>query len=273
VEQYLDSLEGLPTDLRRNLALMQENDKKSQSFMNQIYSSVQKFVASANISSPSHKQKQYEEIKDAWQKAKGFADDKVQLASQTYELVDKHIRRLDTDLARFEAELKQKLSTDVKNDANQSPLGTLKKSVAADKKKPGASKTAATSGGFGRKRLFENGKLKSNKKQKLGVKSSTADCSSPELSTAKLSRLSGTALIHSLAGSSSDVLDMPIDPNEPTYCICNQVSYGEMIGCDNAECPIEWFHFNCVGLTNKPKGKWYCERCSDERKKKTVDVL
>ena len=33
----------------------------------------------------------------------------------------------------------------------------------------------------------------------------------------------------------SDVLDMPVDPNEPTYCICRQVSYGEMIGCDNPD--------------------------------------
>lgn len=23
------------------------------------------------------------------------------------------------------------------------------------------------------------------------------------------------------------------DPNEPRYCICNQVSYGEMVACDN----------------------------------------
>jgi len=30
-------------------------------------------------------------------------------------------------------------------------------------------------------------------------------------------------------------LDLPVDPNEPTYCYCGQVSYGEMIACDNAE--------------------------------------
>lgn len=32
----------------------------------------------------------------------------VQLAIQTYELVDKHIRRLDSDLARFEGEIQDK---------------------------------------------------------------------------------------------------------------------------------------------------------------------
>lgn len=37
----------------------------------------------------------------------------------------------------------------------------------------------------------------------------------------------------------SDVLDMPVDPNEPTYCLCHQVSYGEMIGCDNPDVSIK----------------------------------
>lgn len=39
---------------------------------------------------------------------KEYGDDKVQLAIQTYELVDKHIRRLDSDLARFESEIQDK---------------------------------------------------------------------------------------------------------------------------------------------------------------------
>ncbi|XP_053200411.1 inhibitor of growth protein 1-like [Panonychus citri] len=59
--------------------------------------------------------------------------------------------------------------------------------------------------------------------------------------------------------------DTPIDPDEPTYCSCEQVSYGEMICCDNAQCPIEWFHFACVSLTTKPKGKWYCPNCRGDR--------
>ena len=65
-----------------------------------------------------------------------------------------------------------------------------------------------------------------------------------------------------------EVLDMPVDPNEPTYCLCGQVSYGEMIGCDNQDCPIEWFHFGCMDLHTKPKGKWYCPKCQPMFKKK-----
>ncbi|KAI5348282.1 hypothetical protein L3X38_001169 [Prunus dulcis] len=57
-------------------------------------------------------------------------------------------------------------------------------------------------------------------------------------------------------------LDIPVDPNEPTYCLCNQVSYGEMVACENPNCKVEWFHFGCVGLKDKPKGKWYCPDCA-----------
>lgn len=68
----------------------------------------------------------------------------------------------------------------------------------------------------------------------------------------------------------SPTVEFNIDPNEPTYCLCEQVSYGEMIGCDNEQCPIEWFHFSCVGLTYKPKGKWYCPKCRGDNEK-TMD--
>ncbi|KAK0705062.1 hypothetical protein B0H67DRAFT_649440 [Lasiosphaeris hirsuta] len=53
------------------------------------------------------------------------------------------------------------------------------------------------------------------------------------------------------------------DGDEPRYCFCNQVSYGEMVGCDAEGCPREWFHLECVGLEVAPKGKakWYCEDC------------
>ncbi|XP_064389382.1 inhibitor of growth protein 5-like isoform X1 [Halichondria panicea] len=63
-----------------------------------------------------------------------------------------------------------------------------------------------------------------------------------------------------------DLSSQPLDPNEPTYCLCQQVSFGEMIGCDNDDCSIEWFHFQCVNLTSKPKGKWFCPQCAQGRR-------
>lgn len=57
----------------------------------------------------------------------------------------------------------------------------------------------------------------------------------------------------------------PIAPDEPVYCLCAQVSFGDMICCDNDLCSIEWFHFPCVDLTTKPKGKWFCPNCRGDK--------
>ena len=53
------------------------------------------------------------------------------------------------------------------------------------------------------------------------------------------------------------------DPNEPRYCICNQVSYGDMVACDNADCPYEWFHYPCVGVTAPPKVRLAALTCRE----------
>lgn len=56
-----------------------------------------------------------------------------------------------------------------------------------------------------------------------------------------------------------------VDPNEPKYCYCKQVSYGEMVGCDREDCPRQWFHFQCVGLTEAPPpgDVWLCPTCRE----------
>ncbi|KAJ6115519.1 hypothetical protein N7523_005936 [Penicillium sp. IBT 18751x] len=54
-----------------------------------------------------------------------------------------------------------------------------------------------------------------------------------------------------------------IDANEPRYCICGDVSFGTMICCENQDCDREWFHLECVGLSEVPSrtAKWYCPNC------------
>lgn len=37
---------------------------------------------------------------------------------------------------------------------------------------------------------------------------------------------------------SDGVPDLDIDPNEPTYCYCNQVSFGDMVACDSESVSI-----------------------------------
>lgn len=60
----------------------------------------------------------------------------------------------------------------------------------------------------------------------------------------------------SMQGDDEDgeLADEDADPDEPRYCYCNSVSYGEMVGCDADNCEREWFHLPCVGLKVAPKG-------------------
>ena len=39
--------------------------------------------------------------------------------------------------------------------------------------------------------------------------------------------------------------------------------YGDMVACDGPDCPYEWFHFECAGLSKEPLGEWYCSECRD----------
>lgn len=57
-----------------------------------------------------------------------------------------------------------------------------------------------------------------------------------------------------------------IDPNEPLYCTCRRFAFGDMIACDNENCEIEWFHYQCVNLTKKPRNNWLCPTCASTAK-------
>ncbi|KAJ5103428.1 hypothetical protein N7532_003957 [Penicillium argentinense] len=51
--------------------------------------------------------------------------------------------------------------------------------------------------------------------------------------------------------------------DEPRYCLCGDVSFGLMICCENQDCDKEWFHLDCVGLSEVPPrtSKWFCPSC------------
>ncbi|GIZ39652.1 hypothetical protein CKM354_000302700 [Cercospora kikuchii] len=72
-----------------------------------------------------------------------------------------------------------------------------------------------------------------------------------------------------LGSSATEAPEEYIDPDEPRYCICGDVSWGTMIACDNeTDCEKEWFHLDCVQLKDLPprRTKWYCPDCRKKLK-------
>jgi len=256
LEQCLDSLEALPGELRRNFTLMHDLDEKNRTLLQNIDAASDDYLRKARDLSTSQKSSEMDKIQKLFKKAKEHGDEKVNIAIQTYEMVDKHIRRLDSDLAKFEAEMKEQGGRLSQTETEEEPeTDTQKKKKVG--KKAGKEETKSGKKRKGSKEEEDNDKGK--KKKGRGASSKDKEAAVPVLS-ALASVLPG--------GMQQEVLEMPIDPNEPTYCICQEVSWGEMIGCDNNDCPIEWFHFGCMGLTTKPKGKWYCPKCINLFKKK-----
>lgn len=241
-------LELLPSELKRNLTLMGVLDSRVDDLMTSIQEHVDQFTkqldnSKENIPDDVRKEK-IRAVHELFNKAKQYGEDKLQLANQTYELVDKQIRQLDLDLARFKKEFfndtceKSKESPTEEGDYKKDGKSLVKKKCAYssedDKKVIGASSVEASGSAV---------------QQKIN----------PELDNA--AQDGRYEIPHPSKG-----LDMPVDPNEPVFCLCQQVSHGEMIACDNPDCLIEWFHFECLGLSTKPKGKWFCPDCSQKKK-------
>ncbi|KAM6304465.1 inhibitor of growth protein 3 isoform 2-T2 [Podargus strigoides] len=364
LEDYLEMIEQLPMDLRDRFTEMREMDLQVQNAMDQLEQRVNEFFMNAKKNKPEWREEQMASIKKDYYKALEDADEKVQLANQIYDLVDRHLRKLDQELAKFKMELeadnagiteileRRSLELDTpsqpvnnhhahshtpvekrkhnpsshhsttdhvpeKKFKSEALLSTLT-SDASKENTPGSGAGAITMAAAqavqataqmkeGRRtsslkasyEAFKNNDFqlgrefslsrdstgysssalastltqtlsssttdsRSGRKSKNNNKSSSQQSSSSSSSSSLSSCSSSSALAQELSqqtavipeSDSNSQVDWTYDPNEPRYCICNQVSYGEMVGCDNQDCPIEWFHYGCVGLTEAPKGKW-----------------
>uniref|UniRef100_H3CCR6 Inhibitor of growth protein n=1 Tax=Tetraodon nigroviridis TaxID=99883 RepID=H3CCR6_TETNG len=411
LEDYLEMIEQLPMDLRDRFTEMREMDLQVQNATDQLEQKVNEFFVNAKKNKPEWREEQMEVIKKDYYKALEDADEKVQLANQIYDLVDRHLRKLDQELAKFKMELeadnagiteilerrslemdspsqpvnnhhvhshatteKRKYSAPLHHTAEHVPekkfksealLSTLTSDASKENAPGGRSNSAPSSAnsvysvtssqplasynlsalpsgpgaGAGAITMAAAQAVQATAQMKEGRRTSSlkasyeaiknndfqlgrefslpregAGYSSSALastltqslapSTASDSRgrkskgrssanrgyaassrsgikssnhqSSSSALAQELSQQASALpeseansqVDWTYDPNEPRYCICNQVSYGEMVGCDNTDCPIEWFHYGCVGLTEAPKGKWYCPQCTAAMKRR-----
>ncbi|XP_016377670.1 inhibitor of growth protein 1-like isoform X3 [Sinocyclocheilus rhinocerous] len=210
-----------------------------------------------------------------------LGDEKIHIAGQMVEMVENRSRQLEWQSELFQAcqdspestvsvgSTPSAITTVTMTPVSASMLSVSKPSV--DRKRDETPASVDKSGGK-RSRRQKNGS-ENRENSNYGMEHNEEVGSGvPKEKKAKTSSTSSKKKKRSKSKQDREPspTDLPIDPNEPTYCLCEQVSYGEMIGCDNDECTIEWFHFSCVGLHHKPKGKWYCPKCRGDNEK-TMD--
>ena len=106
---YLDSLGSLPDDVKKTFAKMLELDTKNAEITKEIdaISEDYKRKVEEKRLHPRRRKAEMEKIAKMFDEAKINSDVKVKLAIDTYELVDKHINKLDADLVKFETEMRE----------------------------------------------------------------------------------------------------------------------------------------------------------------------
>ncbi|TSK17856.1 Inhibitor of growth protein 1 [Bagarius yarrelli] len=253
VAEYLDLIESLPFDLQRNVSLMREIDSKYQEILKELDEAYQKHRQEED---PIQRRRLLHCIQRALIRSQELGDEKIQLAGQMVELVENRSRQVDAFAELLEVQHEPPDVTVV----NAVVPGKRREEEKRREEPPGSVERLASASKRSRRQKNnsnENREMIHNDRDEVTREKRAKTSKKKKRSKAKQER-------------EASPTDLPIDPNEPTYCLCEQVSYGEMIGCDNDECPIEWFHFSCVGLNHKPKGKWYCPKCRGDTEK-TMD--
>lgn len=262
VETYLDVVENLPDEIQRLLTKIRELDVCYHAYIKEIETIVAQ--QSSSEDSSNIRKRNMSRIQVALIAAQEIGDEKLSILQQVQDIIENKTRQLDgifCELPFAKAEIKKDADS---GDINTKTDESTKKSSGENASEPAEPPKKRTR----------------RKRAEIEAAAAAAAAAAAEAvehtSATPLPRSSATIEVKKSSGTEAGVKkrkrkskqaekDVTIDPNEPTYCLCNQVSFGQMVMCDNDHCPIEWFHFTCVGITNTPKGKWYCPDCRKAR--------
>ncbi|XP_014607025.1 PREDICTED: inhibitor of growth protein 1 [Polistes canadensis] len=265
IENYLDCVENLPNDLQRYVSRLRELDATCQTYLREV--DQQQDTLRNDIDS-TVRRKALARVQQALIAAQEIGDEKLQIVQQVQDLIDSKSRQLDVDYRNLDfgkeqencesnresnANINSNSSTNANNAerlpkrARRTRTETLVESghamdMIVVSETRSNTLTNASNGNQKKTTTTNTGKKKKRKSRQGNQHNQHREDTPPPLED-----------------------DLAIDPDEPTYCLCDQISYGEMILCDNDLCPIEWFHFSCVSLSTKPKGKWFCPKCRGDR--------
>lgn len=278
VENYLDCVENLPDDLQRLISRMRELDVTYQVYLKDIEQ--QQEAAKPDADSVTKRRTLFR-IQQSLIAAQEVGDEKLQIVQQIQDLIENKARQLDVDFRNLDFRKDQE--NHEPNRENHNHHNTTNAG--------GGSGSGSTSAGAGERQSKRARRTLTENITSLDSLN-TSDVTPPEPATTRSSSSAGNTSMNTSCNKKGNNTskkkkrksrqsqqqvqqqredtpppddELAIDPDEPTYCLCDQISYGEMILCDNDLCPIEWFHFSCVALATKPKGKWFCPKCRGDR--------
>ncbi|KAL0088308.1 hypothetical protein J3Q64DRAFT_1725028 [Phycomyces blakesleeanus] len=239
-EEYVESLQNLPSEIDQNMHELRSMDEEFQRIREtytkhrRSYTKLLKLSSAASPTTPLPSSQTVNpanttasrlQLEKDYRAAVQKQDQKIELALRMYDLVSRHIERIDSQMAKSGVTEGDWIVNGGSNPSTnrKGPTNTWDESWRSD--------------GSRKRSLPANGPSALRKR--------THHSSRPNPSI----------------GHNGAMAELDIDPNEPRYCYCNQVSFGDMVACDGENCEKEWFHYACVGLVEPPAGKWFCSEC------------
>ncbi|ORZ24491.1 hypothetical protein BCR42DRAFT_403057 [Absidia repens] len=307
-DEYVDSLTNLPSEIDQNMQELRSMDedfqrhrdayaKEKRTYLKMLRTSVNNLTLTTSVNgpgmspttpsptsttapsnstpttpSPELRSQLEKDYKTAIQKQ----DQKIELAMRMYDLVSRHIERIDSQMAQNNISITLPGDTSQQHQQHRSNYNGAHRSLASSGSTHHHGTRALSTSSMSIP-MLENSL--SHHHSRSPSNANTTSRKTPHWDdwrgdgNRKRSLLLGATgprkrTHHSTrqnpAMNTGALMEQDIDPNEPRYCYCNQVSFGDMVACDGENCEKEWFHYACVGLSEPPAGKWFCDDCSVE---------
>ncbi|XP_013411723.1 inhibitor of growth protein 1-like isoform X4 [Lingula anatina] len=268
LDNYLDCLDSLPDDLQRVISQMRELDAQTIDIMNDLEHHHENYQNENDVNSV---KRSIIQVQRCLIKTTEIGDEKLHLVSQIIEFIENRTRQLEQDLENLDPSshmiLDHRDDTQMSNKSNSSTSVKKEKKEISSATSIAATVAAVAAGTTTPITSDVEPKMEKvmQKRQRRQKRERTESVSKEEEKKEEKEKVKKKKKRKVKKEKEDQRIENPIDPEEPTFCLCDQISYGEMIACDNEQCEIEWFHFNCVQLSTKPKGKWFCPNCRGDK--------
>ncbi|CCH44107.1 Inhibitor of growth protein 5 [Wickerhamomyces ciferrii] len=298
LEQYTQDISNLPAELQHLLSELGTSDSNLYEVRRKVLqkdSTIHKFIKQHGSLTKNPKENQlYPKIRDDFRKAEQIQRAKLVTANTGLFLTAKHLVKLESDIEKLKAEgllALDELDIDSDDELFSSKPGSRASTAAAA---AAASIGSALGNGHGISSIDLTPSNTNTNTNSTTVKKQSRKSQAPKSSTPNATNTTSTSRpqkrqrnedsktpdpkIESVIPNASSNLKISTkapkvennanEEENELYCFCQRVSFGEMVGCDNDDCKFEWFHYECVGLKEPPKGKWYCSDCIERQKVK-----
>lgn len=264
VDSFFELTANLPREIVRMLKLIKEVDEKSVEMNKELSDNKKIYLSKQKIKNDFVITQQlaelYNKIDQDYQTCISLASYKIQLINELhYMIFDNNMNDINKIIEKGEKEVKiheisnnQKVINNVAfsqgpkstDDSFQNSIRSRKKGESITGKNLSSSKELSKF--IGKKK----NRVQKTKKKKI-IYSANSDVTELDYSQ-QTNNVTTT-----MGNETGDGV------TEQVFCSCRGPSYGNMIACDNPDCPIQWFHYECVGIKDKPhdNSHWYCPSC------------